>query len=143
MVNCVEGFSLPLSRSLMVPWEVRSRAEASSLMVMPSRSRKVRNFSPNLCMSNAIVPKSEQSRKSDPASKRMKNESRVLQGFIDDTERTIEALQAWLTKLQGWQYKDKVSPQEFEEIYTIIRNAGLEDWAKMGIDELRIAVSGK
>lgn len=73
----------------------------------------------------------------------MKNESRVLQGFIDDTERTIEALQAWLTKLQGWRYKDKVSPQEFEEIYTIIRNAGLEDWAKMGIDELRIAVSGK
>ncbi len=94
-------------------------------------------------MSNTIVPKSEQSGKSDPASKRMKNESRVLQGFIDDTERTIKALQAWLTQLQSWQYKDKVSPQEFEEIYTVIRNAGLEDWAKMGIDELRAAVRGK
>lgn len=94
-------------------------------------------------MSNPIVPKSEQSGKSDPASKRLKNESRGLQGFIDDTERTIEALQAWLTKLQSWQYKDKVSLQEFKEIYTIICNAGLEDWAKMGIDELQAAVSGR
>jgi len=92
-------------------------------------------------MSTPIVPDSAPGGKSGPAQKPLRNESRVLAGFIDDTERAIEALQSWLSKLRSWQHRDKVSRQEFEEIYAIICTAGLEDWARMGVAELRAAVT--
>lgn len=38
-------------------------------------------------MSKPIVPDSGPSGKSDPAQKKIKNKSRVLSGFIEDTER--------------------------------------------------------
>ncbi len=95
-------------------------------------------------MSTPIVPNSGPGGKSNPAPKRrLKNESPVLSGFIEDTERTLEALQSWLNKLKGWQYQEKVSLKEFEEAYILIRRADLEDWARMGIDALRAAVTGE
>jgi hypothetical protein len=94
-------------------------------------------------MSKPIVPDSGPCGKSNPVQKKIKNKSRVLSGFIEDTERTIEALESWLNELKQWQYQEKVSLEAFEGAYAIIRSAGLGEWVKMGIDELRTAVTGE
>ncbi len=94
-------------------------------------------------MSNPIGPDSTPRGKSDPTPKNPKNKNRLLSGWIEDTERTLEALQAWLNKLKSWRDQDQVSLKEFEEMYAGIRRADLEGWAKMGIDELRTAVTGE
>ena len=94
-------------------------------------------------MSNPIGPDATPRGKSDPAPKNPKNKTRLLSGWIEDTERALEALQAWLNKLKSWRDQDQVSLKEFEAAYAVIRRADLEEWAKMGIDKLRAVVAGE
>ncbi len=83
-------------------------------------------------MSTPIVPNPGPSGKSKPAPKSVKNRTRLLSGWVEDTEQTLVALQAWLGQLKRWQDQEKVSPKEFEAAYALIRRADLEAWAKMG-----------
>ncbi len=97
-------------------------------------------------MSDVIVPNSAQSGKSVPASEELpllKPKTQVLQDWIEDTEYAIQALQIWLASLKSWQSQDRVSGQDFDKIYAVICDATLRDWARVGIVELRIAVTGE
>jgi hypothetical protein len=97
-------------------------------------------------MSNLIVPVSASSRKSDlasPESYRFKPKHQTLQEWIEDTEYAIEALQTWLVCLKQWHFQDRVSSQEFDQAYTLICDATLNEWAWVGLVELRIALTGE
>jgi hypothetical protein len=97
-------------------------------------------------MSNVIVPNSAQSGKSAPAPEEpplLKPKNETLQDWIEDTEYAIQALQTWLTSLKSWQSQDKVPTEDFERAYAVICEATLSSWARVGIVELRIAVTGE
>ncbi len=97
-------------------------------------------------MSNSIVPYSAQSEKSTPAQKGPgppKTKSQILQNWIEDTEYAIQALQTWLDSLKRWQSQDKIPGQDFDKTYALICDATLSQWARVGLVELRIAVTGE
>lgn len=97
-------------------------------------------------MSNPILPDSIQSEKSVPASTgsyRLKPKHQTLQEWIEDTEYAIQALQTWLVYLKRWQSQDRVSRKEFDQAYAVICDATLNEWAWVGLVELRIALTGE
>jgi hypothetical protein len=97
-------------------------------------------------MSHPILPDSAQSGKSNPVltgPPLPKSKHQILQDWIEDTGYAIQALQIWLVSLKVWQYQDKVSREDFEKTYTVLCDATLADWARVGIVELRIAVTGE
>jgi hypothetical protein len=97
-------------------------------------------------MRDPIVPDSAQGEKSNAAQKgplSHKNKSQLLLGWIEETSLAMSALQAWLDKLSSWQSQEQVSRKEFEAAYAILRRASLEEWAKLGLDKLRVAVTGE
>ncbi len=97
-------------------------------------------------MSNNILPDSAKDGKSTPAPKEphpLKTKPEVLQDWIEDTEYAIRALQIWLTGLKNWQSQDRVPGEDFDRAYAVICDATLAGWARVGIVELRAAVTGE
>jgi hypothetical protein len=95
-------------------------------------------------MSISILSDSTQSGNSNFASIGLpvrKNKNQILQDWIEDTGYVIQALQIWLVSLKVWQYQDKVSSEDFEKTYAVICDATLSDWARVGIVELRAALT--
>ncbi|MFN8493567.1 MAG: hypothetical protein U0350_38560 [Caldilineaceae bacterium] len=94
-------------------------------------------------MSNLIVPNPGRSQKSGPALKRLNDKPQLLAGWIEDTERTLAAHQAWLDQLKRWQSQEQVSGREFEAAYALLQSTRLEEWAMLGLDKLRATVTGE
>ncbi len=68
----------------------------------------------------------------------------VLDGWLEDTDRAIQALQGLRLYLKEWRQRTGHVPlADFEHVQDILRDANLSAWAQEGWFELRQIVTGQ
>ena len=71
------------------------------------------------------------------------NQSLTLADSLSQTNAALKGLKQWQQTLQNWQYKEKVTPEEFEDALINLCRSGAIDCTDWILENIYKAVTGE